>query len=418
MTTKNEANHPTRLIQKCGGSETGSKWLKMAVDPFHDIDLDLVGYPDQTSGRSIIYNVTKNLTVTVPTTVPADNNWDCHVSFTPLMAESALQAYTASASAGGRVTQIINNGVQPWVTSGDPLRVCSVPAGTPTFRGGSDEREAGIGISEFVAIDGSTPFRLVGAAFEVHNTTAELDKSGAVTTYKYDTHADSFDAQVLTGAKFSTHERYDCINGPPSNVSDAKLLNGITWEARDGALVPCVMSSDNSPKKYLPRRSMMIMQDPLTPLYWTMSGLGDSNVRFGTTPTIDPVNVPLENSVILPFMGCGAYFTGLTYSTSLTITLRAFVEVFPSPSSSLVALAHPATPADFEVLTCYSKIMADIHSGYPVHDNAAGDYFKKILGAARAIAETGMLGPGAARAANIASAASAGVKTNSKSKKK
>lgn len=408
MATTHESRQLNTLVRSCGGTDDGAKWLKLAVDPFHDVDLELVGFPDQTPGRSVIYNVTKNITISKPEDV-TDGKFDAHVSFLPIVRSTPWKAHHTTRTAGGW-TNVVKQDEEATEMPTGVIQVCTVPQGKATFRGASYENYDSLDFESLLDTDGSSIARLVGCAFEVHNTTEELHKSGAVTVYRYDNNKDTEAITIGSfngGAEVSRTDAFNStvVHGPPTVETNAKLLNGVTWEAADGCLVPIVMDTSNEPQKLLPRRNHMIVEaEGDENLYWMMKGVDDTATFFGTQFTRHYKSP--DPSMILPFMGAGAYFTGLSSQTTLTVTMRAFVEVFPGPGNDLVPLAHPSTPYDSKVLQCYSEIMSQLHAGYPVHDNAAGDYFRKALSALKTAVHIGEQIP---MAAPFASAVSAGI---------
>jgi len=421
MTTPAESKNLNRLVERCGGSESGAKWLKLAIDPFHDVDLELVGFPDQTPGRSVIYNVTKNITVTKPTGLADTAKFDAHVSFLPIVgpgkdvSQNVWRAHISSLDTTGATSMVRSQALNAKYMEPGIIQVCTVPAGTNTFQAGVNEEYRAINYSALLDNDGSSISRLIGCAFEVHNTTEELHKSGAVTVYRYDNNKDNESIWLSNWSNHSSDPFTSAgVHGPPTNEANAKLLNGITWEAAEGCLVPCVMDTENEPQKFIPRRNHFIVNGPDGPegpkIYWTQDAIDNTVVMFGPDSYIRPTSNTAP-SMILPFMGCGAYFTGLSAQTSLTVTMRAFVEVFPGPANPLVPLAHPSSPYDAKVLQCYSEVMAELHAGYPVRDNAAGDFFRKAYDALKTTAEVGQMIPGLAP---IAEAASSGFQAGEK----
>ena len=338
MATTVESQQLNTLVRRCGGSEEGAKWLKLAVDPFHDVDLELVGFPDQTPGRSVIYNVTKNITITRPSAVTT-GKFDAHVSFTPVVHKSGWVARDTIVSADGHTNAVKTPALNSKTMQPGIIQICTVPAGDATFRAGANEDYASLDYSSLLDVDGSSISRLIGCAFEVHNTTEELHKSGAVTVYRYDNNRDAEAMRLTDGTADSDTYTSNGIHGPPTVEANAKLLNGITWEAADGCLVPCVMDTINEPQKLLPRRNHMITNGGSRNIYWGQEDIEDTVVMFSGSSSFTRVARNADPSMILPFMGSGAYFTGLSAETSLTVTMRAFVEVFPSPGNALVPLA-------------------------------------------------------------------------------
>lgn len=414
MTTPTESRNLNKLVERCGGSETGAKWLKLAIDPFHDVDLELVGFPDQTPGRSVIYNVTKNITITKPTGLSDTAKFDAHVTFLPIVgpgrnaSESTWTAHVSSLDTTGstemvRIAARNSKQMDPGI-----IQVCTVPAGENTFQAGVSEEYDSINYGDLLDNDGSSISRLIGCAFEVHNTTEELHKSGAVTVYRYDNNKDNETIWLSDWASSNSNPFTSVgVHGPPTSEANAKLLNGITWEAAEGCLVPCVMDTENEPQKFIPRRNHFLVNGPDGPetakIYWTQDGIGDTAHMYGASSYIRATK-NAKPTMILPFMGCGAYFTGLSAQTSLTVTMRAFVEVFPGPANPLVPLAHPSSPYDAKVLQCYSEVMSELHAGYPVRDNDAGDFFRKAYNALKTSAEIGQMIPAFAPIAEAATA--------------
>lgn len=387
MTTPFESTRFEKLVEKCGATPSGSKWLKMALDPFHDVDLELIGLPDATGGRSVLYNVTKSVTLTVPSSVSAGNRWDCHVAFNPLLDNASASMCIPMVTASGTLNYLDEVNVGATTAPSGIIRACSVPEGTATFLGGANETYDVLGYQEILATEASSTSRLVGAAFEVHNVTEDLHKSGAVTCYRFETSRSKFNVRYLNSTSTARTDRVemDICGGPPTDQAQAKLLNGRTWEAGEGCLVPIIMEQDNPPQHFVARHCGMVVQSAAGADYiWTNQDNKSCYNRYDSPyTTTTPASLPQKAAMLLPFEASGAYFTGLAYETALTISARFFVEVFPAPGNNLVSLAQPAAPVDSRALQCYSEIISDLLPGYPVRDNDAGDFFRKVLGAAK-----------------------------------
>jgi len=294
------------------------------------------------------------------------------------------------------------------------LTACSVPSGNATFFNGQvgvganmTEEYTGLGINKFLDKDGSSIIRVTGAAFEVHNTTEDIYKSGSVTSYKIAREADEALFTWVAAGSDPTH--YDTVaatvcNGPPTDAATAKLYNGHTWDARDGCLIPGILDAGESDgEKSLPRMHLVKATNDGNVKYWapaepnsagtTMyaSGIRPRNDAGAVSSAYGAANVMRSPPTVVPeMMVSGAYFTGLSQQTKLTLTLRVFVEVFPAAGNSLVPLAHPSNPYDAKALQCYQEIMSHMRSGYRVDDNAFGDYFRKAIAVARTVGQTMM----------------------------
>jgi hypothetical protein len=76
----------------------------------------------------------------------------------------------------------------------------------------------------------------------------------------------------------------------------------------------------------------------------------------------------------------GAFFTGLSNQSSLTVTLNCWIEYFPSPiDQSLVVLATPSPRYDLIAQEIYSEALADMPVGVMVKENGLGDWFKDTV---------------------------------------
>jgi len=418
MTTLTESRKFEDHLTSCGTSPGGAQWVKSAVDPFHDIDLDVIGMPDSTSGRSVVYAVTENLTIERPAGIAVGNSWDCHVAFTPTIAQAQLQPFPASKDAAGNYipgsVHYDKQGVDPHsFRESTFLTASSVPSGESTFwhpQMGAlpstlTHEYQGLGMNQFLDTDGSSIVRVTGCAFEVHNTTEAVYQSGSVTAYKIARESDNINLGANQAANGLTYDIVPATvtNGPPTTSAIAKLYNGHTWDAKDGCLIPGVLDAGESDgEKMLPRVHVVktVEQDGEV-AYWApsfykdngsqalMLGViprsSDGTVNGNYTPVIERHSPP---TVVPEMMTSGAYFTGLSSQTKLTLTLRVFVEVFPSAGNALVPLAHPSNPYDAKALQCYQEIMSHMRSGYRVDDNDFGDFFRKAIAVARTVGKT------------------------------
>lgn len=407
----------------------------MAIDPFHDVDLELAGMPDSTAGRSVLFNITRNVTITAPPSVLG--KWDCHIATNPISQNPVatsrnLRLYALEGETGNPLDIIDVDPTQDSanVMPADTVVACAVAAGAQTFLGAGGETYTSVGIDDALPDGLGTMSRLIGGAFEVYNTTEMLHKSGSVTCYKVATQSDAADPRLQWGGStpsaYMGRKRIDAITGPPTNEGDAKTYNGITWRAEDGCLVPIVLSVDNPPQRYVPKYGGIAVtpagSDHPTQL-WMQDSIGSTDARWTGAGSFTAPTTPITPLAIIPMYTSGAYFTGLAQETSLVVTFRGILEVFPAPGSDLVPLARPSTPLDDKALECYTRIMHSLNPGYPVGDNAAGDFFKKALGALKSIvfgvADTAAaFHPAAAAAAAGLHGAEALVKMNRAEKKK
>lgn len=396
MTTERESTEFRRLAARCGATEDGQKWLTMAVDPFHDVDVSMIGFPDGTGQRSLIFNVTKQVEVAAPAGVTGA--FDAHVAFMPSV-RFGTYGYGSKATIDpdpSYGTPGMFNATAPGATVSatggmpDGIVVAStVATGDQTFNNtAAIEEFARLSITDTLSPGEDQLMRVVGIALEVENVTEELHKSGTVVYYRYPQSPDDLALQVnwASGDNVATNVPFTLQRGPPNTAADAKQLNGITARAEEGALIPGVLDL-----------SHMKPQKPRSGLHGIISNgkliLPEQfeNCVLGLDQSAGTMIAPSEGTpsfIPIAMMGAGAYFTNLANESKLTVLVRAIVEVFPQPGNPLVPLAHATPGLDERVQQCYGEIMRSMHAGYPVDHNSAGEFFRKALNTLRVVSHS------------------------------
>jgi hypothetical protein len=366
---------------------SGCEWLKAAIDPFHDYDLVVDGFPDLVSDKSIVLKVQKSVSISKPASFDA-GNWDANIALTPLdyTRNSAGHGCTYSwiSGAGGQVT------VDPTlVTTPNQgfLGLCAVsmaPSSDPTFVC----EASGTGLESSAVIDlydqlhppstgEDTVGRVIACGFEVVNTTAEINKQGSVTCYVAP-NFNSLDQRLIVNSTspgiIASTPTVRGFMAPPQDLSKAKLLNNsVTFGADEGCYVVGRMGVD-------PR----VEGNHFGPVLMKGNGVGASTyvgelapVIPGTSTVSSTTDYPISH--FNTFETSGAYFTGLSDQTTLTVTLRAYVEIFPMDNELLVSLATPSAGFDPVAIELASRIMRTMPPGVPVAENAMGDYFRRAM---------------------------------------
>jgi len=364
-------------MQKMGATPEGAQWGLAAIDIFHDSNLEVCGMPDQTGGVSAVFDVRQTFQLVKPGNIAGA--WDCHITCNPIQASSVAAVFQ-----GAGVTYVPNNAV--WTTTVpnniDGLAVpaaetsmpCSfisasmVPTGQPTFQPLSALGEMDrFDLSPFFNERGRN--RVIAAAFEVHNVTAELQKSGSVTMYRCENQTELRNYSISTGGTtFVSSTTTLTSAGPPNTLAEAQQASGITNEAQFGCIIPiCIDAMDNSPTLMAGYQNLLYLNNDNTA--WAPFGKFASG---STTPYVVQ-RLPIERS--------GAYFAGLSDETSLTVSVRVWVEHFPFAGSAFYPLARRPPPMDLRAVQLVAEIQSQMLAGYPVHENAAGDFFKRALSA-------------------------------------
>lgn len=368
-------------------SSTGKAWLVRAIDPFHDYELPKVGYPDHCGSNSVVFEVQKSLTISRPSSIVG--NWDFHIVQTPLAAtvgdvRTGFYISGAGTTADYSATGVLDSASVATMTFGGLIGE-AVSSGASTFDSAAFPGDTHSLDASDVLRDASgtslstTRCRLVATAFEVENTTAPLHRQGAVTIYNSPSHRGLRNVRPAdnVGTAIRSTTTVESFAAPPKSERAARAFMGSrTWHAENGCYVPSRFNDlANPPQEFAGSIWMAVDQD----------GFGSTQVSFfpgalqvpmvpGTTPAN---NCGLQYpNIILPLDNAGAYFTGLSAETTLTIILRQTWEIFPSSDASLVRLASPSPPLDTRALEAYSLILRELPMGCVRGDNDGGRWFR------------------------------------------
>lgn len=396
-------------LASAGISSEGRDWALLALDPFHDSQLEVVGKCDSQIGRSIVFDIRTTTSVSKDPSLAA-GNWDCHIAFIPTCRMGESSGKTSVFRPVNGVAPPVPNEFDAAEDTGTRLPdgvvvACQNLSGLDTFDPDSSAvRYDALSIDEFLQPNGR--HSVVAAAVEVHNTTAEINKQGSVTCYRFENRAMPGSYSLPGSPALPLFAR--TINAPPRTLELAKKMGGVTWDASAGVLLPLAFSNaDAAPGGFTPAVSVIVQDNGF---------LFANNNR--SARTADPCGLDLHMD------SSGAYFAGLSEETTLTVTLRMCLEVFPPPSSDLMSLAKMSPPLDFEAMQLVSRIQATLKPGYPVSENGFGDFFRGIAGTLGKVLKpiakgVGYVVPGAKAITNpIGDLAAEMIKLNKKKKKK
>jgi hypothetical protein len=358
-------------------SQLGSDWVTQTLDPFHDWQILPSGYPDTTAGQSFIQAVTLTKTTTIDL-VPKD----IHIFTLPQLTQ---RTYWQFASATPTYQGATSFTAIPYGNLG-PVNIVTTTAGMPSMPYYDPAVNLWVGINS--PLDPSfnvtsfdfSPYlvgesRLVSLAFEVHNTTAELLKSGSVVTYR--------SPQSLTKSQYVFGEPADYPEKsynvyrsvlPPANSAEALLLAGSQqWEAYDGAYSVATLCAKENPAAESDYIDQMY-----EPNYTAPDANGISGIILA--PRENELFPNFQNPVqVTPWNTNGAYFAGLQVGTVLNITVRAYIECFPEPDQkSYLSLTRPSCPFDPLALELYSRAAYVMKPATKVGNNAGGDHWRMV----------------------------------------
>jgi len=408
-----------RVLDKVGSrlglTEAGKQWLIAAVDPFHDTPLNVCGYPDNNEAASVL-QVVKLSTPIVAPTAAGSGNWDCHIHQFPWMSANAGMGGNFSSTIGGdqhsgygsfllgasaSAPGSITNSTTQW----GGLAYDSVASTANTFQ----YTDLGTSVTPFASqllpyTNGE--YRVVAMGFEVVNTTSDLNIQGLCTVYRQPcAEIDSAKATFVTTGNVSTSVGFNTFGfgysdilktaAPPSTTGEALLLEGSRqWKAKEGCyVVSTYNSSENSAGTNNTTPVMSLSSADSASCRWVLvfppTALPST---WGSYEFIGNPSSPVDFTIkMLPTGGCnfqpfnhsGAYFTGLSNSTTLQLNATYYIERFPSQQdSALVVLARNSCHGDHIALDLYSEIIKEMPVGVPQRMNGMGEWFADAVSSA------------------------------------
>ncbi len=361
-------------------------WLIAALDPFHDYQFDCEGLPDERTAPSVVQIHNTQYTLTAPGSA-LGGNWDASVLFTGFNSSNVLESV-----AGGMITET-SSSVHGYSSSsaaqGHPFGTLNIWAGGAgaTMSTGAPALVSNETYEVLNGIQNPDRCRVIGAAFEITNTTSELYKQGSLTVAQLpDSADDPLNIRYYDSASPTTSNFVQADRGPIQACTLKPLLavpGSSSWPAAQGVyVVPRLTQIPKTTAVYGQVSSTVGVSSRVPILYGT----------DGKTATPEPYSTYSETFAgavqkvpqFLPyapnyFTPIQVFLSGLSNQTTLVIKLRLIVEYFPSLTSSLLPLASPSPAYDPKVFALYSAIASEAPYAVPVDQNAAGDYFRKIM---------------------------------------
>lgn len=390
-------------------SEEAKKSLTQLSDPFHDYEVECIGLPDGLPEKSIVRKVKKSLTISRPATFPDDETWDCHI-FTLPERRYATQSGPTILGQGtlSRVANVYTETSTSHVIG--PINIYSVSGGTDSLPGSGpyvagNVNEQALSLNDYY----SGQSRVIASGFEVHDVSSDLYKQGTCTVYRLPQFNYPSNMIPTVGGNAQAPIAGTESRLPPGNIEAAMLLPGSRqWEARWGCyLVDTYDLEENRPRaaKY-GYHAFKVGDDDLSGTGSLPTMMMHGTFNTAATALASYKDVLRDTS--------GAFFTGLSPNSSLTLTYVAVIETFPTFVDPLVTLARSTPEMDPNFFMLYKAIAQEIPSGVMVGENASGDFWDKVLGIISDVAP--VLGPafgpvGGAVGGLISTAAKVGQKT-------
>jgi len=361
-----------KTCDKLGITTEGKRWLDLALDPFKDLNMPTSGFPDAVEIPSVVETIHDSFVVSVPSSVAPGGLWDCNI-FIDQLYNTITMRETDIHSQGTIMAQSTQSGV---IGSRGGIQVRSGPS-----NGELDQLTSTGSLSLKSDVLPESEVRVIGIGLEIHNTTAELQRQGAIVCYRSPNTSGENTVATLVydfGVTACIPSSVPCLKlaEPPRTASQAIDMPGsLQWEAKDGAYIVPVLNEPTI--------------EPETTEPMMVTGQNDSSGKV-YAPTITSTGaaklITMENrNFIMPFSLSGCFLSGLSPTTTLQVNLTYYVEVFPNKDNVLRRIAQPSPGTDANAMALYGKIIETLPVGCQVSDNFLGAFMagvSRIAGAA------------------------------------
>lgn len=386
--------------KRVGLTDAGRNWLIGCVDPFHDTPLRIDGYPDVNEASSVVQVIKVSQSFSAPGDA-GSGNWDCHVVQFPWLTPTnglggTFTIPSGSPTGGGGGIFNLNSTTVATVGKWGGLGVCRVPASTQTWVTNTSTADETFPFAARLAPYLSDEYRVIGMGFEVINTTSDLNIQGLVTCWRMPFVDIDSAKTVLVGGSTSGPPVTTVVGWldtatttqVPITPAAALLLEGsVQWKAKEGAYVVSTLNSQELPTGNA-ACAIAMQLDPLDPAF--VAGVNDYVLTAplagfaASVPPTTPTNtfnfIGAPSTSTLKFNHAGAYFQGLSNSTTLTVDAVYIIEKFPSQlDAALVVLATPSARMDPQALDLYSEISRSMPVGVPQRMNGMGEWFADAI---------------------------------------
>lgn len=360
-----EQNQDFRQVKELAIPSQTKNTLASIMDPYHDYNLRATGYPDGKATISAIRRFYSQATITCPFVLAAGDSWAFHVYTTPV--HETGYASAGNATAGGIIQMLDNSPASQllgpvmvvythYSAAGTVLASLAQPVGNNNQTVGTSDSKV----------------RTVSLGFEIHNTTAEMYKSGSLTSYRINEYFEDHFGYITRSPGSSTDIAYKVLASYPSSLSQAQMYpNTHTWEAAGGVYCVALPHPDNH--FGIGSGSNFVIRN--------FDGVGGVLMRQHRAPATNE-----KFFTYSPLSNVGVISSKYTDNTqTFTIDYRQVLEYVPSPQDShLLSFATTAPKCDRLFMKLYAEMYNSIPPGVPVGYNDAGEWFRRIVTIAKA----------------------------------
>lgn len=336
--------------------------IALVTDPYHDTEIETVGFPDDATAYSILNRFNLRYTIQCPFTLADGDSWDFHVFALPLVCESEMALRLVSGSS----LQLRDASTT----------LSSLNVTYHHYRAGALLAHSTRALPIMDAVSSSKPGRrrIVSHAYEIHDTTASLYRSGSLTTYRTSSPPISislYDSATTTdyGVANQTLNFWRVAEHPASLITAEMLPGTVTWDAGQGVYAVSLPEANN-----------------------TFASEYHQNVIIGyaPNPAFDQgvyASIKTSRVATSPLRCCGTMSSQfITRENTFNLDFRLVLETVPHPQD-INALSYCRRSADHnpQFLKLYKAMLNHIPIAVPVNQNSAGDWFRKIAGIVREV---------------------------------
>jgi hypothetical protein len=340
--------------------------------------------PDGRATKVAIQQIQKTYTIAAPASATG-SNFDANISLFPEMS-TLPTPYCQAASTN---TGILSGAIVPYVTPNIGLvTISTAPAGQNTWPTAANPvfPNAVINCIDFGTFEPGQK-RLISIGIEAHNTTADINKQGAVTVYRQ---PQTFEECHLNQGTVAMHVTTLSRLPPGSSDLALQLPGSDQWEASEGAYV--VGAFDAASNKFEGARWTARSYTPIDPgsaNYATipivssatvLNNVGYIAASSGGSPTTLLTAYSSAATVKpIPVDTAGIYFTGLSNTSTIQVNVKLTYEIIPVAENPSFGYAHVAPERDENALALYARVLNELPVGVPVGENASGDFWDGCL---------------------------------------
>lgn len=386
---KNNKDFLQTLANNHDITQDGKEWLTLALDPFHDYNHQIAGYPDADASQTVVSCYQYQMDLTKPPLAGAVN-WDAHVYTTPACMAENLSLFNLSAD--WKTTTEPNPAIQTsWAHA--PLVITTNTQGSNMFPV-TPLPVADIPVTVTLPAKGSVDLcsgitRVIGMGFEITNTTAEISKQGSLTVYRMPQRGDPYQMRTVSNGTLVAPVTGTMWREAPSSLAQINLLKGTrTWAASEGCYCTVLQNSVSNPMKQVESGQILYSKESDTgEVQLIKASQYDAVGAAAVSP--NATAVAFAPNQTMPFDTTGVYLSGLSPTTTLTIKLKVYVERAPTWSDpQLAVLASPSAGYDVRVLELYAQAINHLPPGVKVNENAFGDWWRAVTSVLKGAAGT------------------------------